>query len=508
MLETSTKNKRIAVNSVLLYIRMIVVMAVNLYTVRIVLKALGMEDYGIYNVVAGVITMLASFSSVLASATQRFYSYTLGEKKTDKLQKIFSASTNIYILISLLVIIIGESIGLWFVNYQLVIPIERLIAANWIYQFSIFSFIFSMLSIPFSAASIAHEDMGIFAIISFVEAILRLLFAFSISFVSVDKLIFYGGTLLVIQVLIFFSYFIICRTRYFECRYIKNSNWKIHKEILSFSGWTLFSSFAVVGMNQVITILLNVFFGPLVNAARAIAIQVNSALSTFCNSFIMAIRPPMIKAYAEGNKDYLNKVFLISNKFTYYCMLIIAVPLIFEMDTIISIWLGKVNVQTIRFCQWMVVYGVILSLCNPISIIVQATGKMRQYTLPVEMVTLLTPIVVYLLFKLGFCAESSFVAMVVMVTIAHIVRLFCLKSIYDSFSILGYLLNFCIPAIGVTAIVSIVCYGIHMNITNNYLIRLFTICLSSFVLVLVTTYSIGISNNERIIIKRFIHLNK
>lgn len=497
------KNKKIAFNTIMLYLRMIVVLVINLYTVRVVLHALGDVDYGIYNVVAGVITMMASFSSVMSSATQRFFSYSLGEGNSEQLKKIFSASTNIFLTISLITIFLGETVGLWFVNTQLVIPIERVSASNWIYQFSMMSFMASMLSTPYSAASIAHEDMGVFAIVTTIDAVIKLIFAFLIPYIPIDHLVFYGFSLLIVQLFTFGYYFVICRRRYPECHYKVIHDFALHKELLSFSGWTLFSSFAVVGMNQVITILINIFFGPIANAARAIAIQVNSALSTFCNSFIMAVRPPMIKAYAEGRHDYLNKFFTISNKFTYYCMLIIAVPLIFEMDYILYIWLGNISEQTVLFCQLIVVYGVILSLCNPISIIVQATGQMKTFTVPVELVTLLTPVVVYILFKLGMAAESSFYAMIAMVTIAHVVRLVYLKKIYPAISLRSYLLRFVLPAAIVTIMSVPVCYLVHDYIVNS-ISRLFSVCIISVLSVPILSFWIGLNSSEKNIIKSLI----
>lgn len=504
MPDKSSNNKRIATNTILLYGRMLVVLLINLYTVRVVLRALGAEDYGVYNVVAGVITMLASFSSVLSSATQRFYSFSLGNGDTYRLQKIFSASTNIYLAISALTILFGETIGLWFVNTQLVIPDGRMVAANWIYQFSILSFMASMLSTPYMAASIAHENMGLFAIISTLDAVLKLLAALAIPHIFIDHLVYYGLTLLLIQVFTFCYYLIVCRRRYSECHYTQTKDWPLHKEMLSFSGWTLFSSFAVVGMNQVITIIINIFFGPIVNAARAIAIQVNSALSTFCNSFIMAIRPPMIKAYAEGNFGYLNKIFTISNKFTYYCMLMIAIPLIFEMDSILHIWLGEVSGQTILFCRLIVVYAVILSLCNPISIIVQATGKMKQFTVPVEMVTLMTPLVVYGLFKIGLAAESSFYAMIAMVLIAHVVRLIYLKKVYIQFSLSSYIKDFVLHAVGVSLISIPVVYMLHTSVEQP-LVRFILVVLVSIMFVGISSYVFGINAVEKQIVRSLIH---
>ena len=498
-----SNNKRIAFNTILLYARMIVVLLINLYTVRVVLRALGTEDYGIYNVVAGVITMLTSFSSVLSSATQRFFSYSLGNGNQEQLRKIFSASMNIFLAISVITVLLGETIGLWFVNTQLVIPADRMVVSNWIYQFSMISFMASILSTPYSAASIAREDMGLFAIVTTIDAVLKLGFAFAIPYIPMDKLVFYGLSLLFVQLFTFGYYFVSCRKRYDECHYMATRDWGMHREMLSFSGWTLFSSFAVVGINQIITILINIFFGPIVNAARAIAIQVNSALSTFCNSFIMAVRPPMIKAYAEGKHDYLNRVFSISNKFTYYCMLMIAIPLILEMGYVLHIWLGDVSEQTVQFCQLIVVYSVILSLCNPISIIVQATGKMKQFTVPVEMVTLMTPLVVYGLFKIGLAAESSFYAMIIMVLIAHIVRLIYLKKVYVQFNLSSYIKDFVLPAFGVSLISIPIVVVSHASI-NQPLVRFILVLFVSIVSVGIASFVLGINSTEKQIIKSLI----
>lgn len=503
MSELSVKNKRIAFNTILLYIRMIVVLLINLYTVRVVLRALGEEDYGIYNVVAGIITMLASFSGVFSSATQRFLSYSLGEGNIRQLNRIFSASTNIFLGISLITILLGETIGLWFVNTHLVIPPDRLIASNWIYQFSMVSFIASMLSAPYLAASIAHEDMTLFAIVTTIDAVLKLGFAFAIPYIPIDHLVFYGFSLLIVQLFTFSFYFISCRKRYSECHYVATSDWKLHKEILSFSGWTLFSSFAVIGVNQVIAILINIFFGPLVNAALAIAIQIISALSTFCNSFIMAVRPPMIKAYAEKRFDYLKRVFSVSNKFTYYCMLIIAIPLILEMPHVLHIWLGEVSKQTILFCQLGVVYSVILSLCNPISVIVQATGKMKQFTIPVEMATISTPIIVYILFKLGFAAKSAFFAMISVVVLSHIIRLIYLKKVFPEVSLKSYIIGFVLPAFGVTVLAVPACLIVHTSIISD-IIRFTCICISSIIFVVGLSLFFGLDSSEKVLLKSLI----
>lgn len=253
---------RIATNSILLYLRMVVVMLLNLISVRLVLKGLGVNDYGINDVVAGIITTLSSLTNVLSTATQRYYSISIGKSDFPRINQIFSSSLKIYIIFSFIVFILGESIGLWLIIHKLNIPLERMQAAFWVYQFSIFAFIFSFLQIPYSSAVIAFEDMNYFAAISFLEAILKIIAAFSLTFIIGDRLVIYGLFLLFISFLVLVIYVAIGRKKYSECRYRKVKDGIHFKELISFSGWSLFGSIAGVGMNQIITILVNIFLAP------------------------------------------------------------------------------------------------------------------------------------------------------------------------------------------------------------------------------------------------------
>lgn len=503
MLDNSLSTKRMAKNSILLYIRMMVVMIINLYTVRLVLQALGAENYGINDVVAGVITMLISVSSVLSTATQRYYSISIGENKLERLRNIFSTSINIYIILSLIVIILGETVGLWFVNTQLVIPDERMNAANWIYQFSIFSFIFTFLQVPYSAATLAHEDMGIFATISTAESVLKLIAALLIFVIPLDRLIIYGVTLFLISTLVLIAYVMVGYSKYAECRYQKPTEKTLFKELLSFSGWSLFGSVAGVGMSQVITILVNISFGPMVNAARAISFQFNMAVSSFSGSFLMAIRPQMIKSYAEESYLYLNKIFNLSNKLIYYSLLMICLPLILEMNTILFFWLKVSDHQTTLFSRLILVYALIMSLNNPISIIIQATGHVKEYHVSVETFTLLCVPATYLLFKLGYPAYVTYIVMIVAAAAAHVVRLICLKKYYRPFSYSEYIRSFILPAFAITFFASLIVFLIQRSIINTLLripavVILSVVCVATFVLL------IGLSKTEKEDMKQLI----
>lgn len=500
----STNTKRIAKNTVLLYVRMLVVMAVNLFTVRIVLNALGEQDYGIFNAVAGVITMLNCVTHVLTSATQRYLSYSLGEKNDKGIKDIFSASINIYAMFSLLVIVLGETAGLWFINTQLTIPADRMAAANWIYQITLISFVISIMQSPYSAATIAHEDMGVFAVVSLVDCFLKLGLALIMSVIAFDRLIFYGSYMLFIHLVGLVVYTVWCARKYRNCRYGKVSDRSLYKGLLSFSGWSLFGSVAGVGMNQVNTILVNIFFGPIANAARAIALQIYSAINSFCSSFLMAIRPPMIKSYAEEDYSYLNKLFNFSNKMIFYCLLMFSVPMFLEMDSVLHVWLKSDNVQTILFSRLILVYTFIMALNNPISFIMQASGKVKEYFVPVETFTLLCMPATWLLFKVGCPAQATFYAMIVAAMLSHVMRLICLHKYYEHYKVSDYLLVFLIPGLVIGAVVVLLSWLTHGALADNSLLRFFAVLAVSIVSTTGLCLLFGLNKDERATLKQLI----
>ena len=483
---------------------MMIVLIINLYTVRIVLNALGVEDYGIYNVVAGVVTMLNIISNVMVTAIQRFYSYCIGKNRIDQLRNIFSVSINICILVVIIVLAFGETVSLWFVNSQLVIPADRMYAANWIYQFSILSFITTIIQVPYSAAVIAHENIGIFAIITTIESVLKLIAAKSLVYLLFDTLIAYGATLLIIQVLVLLAYILIAHKKYIECNYQIPTEKKLYRDLLSFSGWSLFGSLAGVGVAQINTILVNIFFGPVVNTSRAIALQISAAINSFCNSFVMTIRPPIIQAYAGESYQYLNTIFKMSNKFIYYCLLMICVPLVIEMPTVLSLWLKVVDVQTVLFSRLIVVYSLILSINNPISIIIHATGHIKYYNLFVETVTILCIPATYILYKLKYPAYTTFVVMIVTVVISHAIRLICLKKQYAYFSYSDYFKSFVLPALVITLQTSVLALWIHRMISSEIL-RFFAVTIISLLSICLGGYFLGLSKVEKCGVKAYIH---
>ena len=451
-----SNSKRIARNTTFLYMRMLFVMAINIFSVRYVLKGLGVVDYGIFNVVAGLVTMFSSLSSVVASATQRFHSYAIGENNESKISDIFTASINIYALLALSIFVLGESLGVWFINTQADIPADRMLTANWVFQFTMLSFVVGMMTSPFSSLIFAYERMQVFSIISVADCVLKFLLAYSLLYISADSLFWYGLGLLAIHFLSFCAYVITSRHGGGKYHYKRGIEKSLYKQMLSFSGWTLFSSSASIGISQLVTMITNVFFGPVVNAARAIAFQVNGAMNSFTGNIIVALRPPMIKQYAEGDYEKVKRYFNFTNKAVYYSLLFVLLPLMFEMDYVLNLWLDVDDAQTVLFCRLILVYALILSLNNPISIIVQATGNIRAYSTYVEIPTLLCFPATWLLYAVGMPAESAFYVMIVAILISHIIRLICLKKVFPVFSYSDYVKGLVLPAAVVTLIVSMV----------------------------------------------------
>lgn len=497
----NAKGQRIAINTALLYSRMLVVMIINLFTVRVVLRSLGVEDYGIYDVVAGLVSMMQSLSAVLSSSTSRYFAYYLGLNENKKLNEVFSNSIIIYGLFSLVVIILGETIGIWFLNNELVIPEERMMAANWVFQFSLFSFVFGLMSSPFLSAITAHEDINIYAIITMAEWLLKLLFALTIAKVNIDSLIYYSSYLMIVPLLSLSSYIIIARRKYAECRRITRAT-SMYKQILSFSGWMLFASLAGVCMVQFNTILVNVFFGPLVNAARAIALQINSALGSFSSSFLTAVKPPMIKAYSSNDYYSLNKIFDASNRFILYSLLIVCIPIFVEMDYILNLWLSVTDEQTVLFSRLIVLYAFIMALNNPISFIMHATGHVKEYHTRVEIPTIMCMPITYVLYSIGMPAYSTFVVMIIAALASHVIRMICLKRFYPQFGYRNYIFSIVVPAIIIGSLTLLIALVLHTIVEYGFL-RLSIVFVLTTIMVTMMALRFGLSPYEKSLIKSF-----
>lgn len=491
-----SNGRRIAKNTAFLYARMLFVMLINIFSVRFVLKGLGVVDYGVFNVVAGLVTMFSSLSSVISSATLRFHSFAIGEGKSDGVSKVFTASFNIYAALAILVIVVGEIIGVWFINCKADIPADRMNAANWVFQFSIVSFAISLMTSPFSSLIFAYERMQVFSVISVTECVLKFLLALSLLHITGDRLVIYGIGLLSIKVAYFLAYFVLARHGGGKFHYVKQVEKSLYKRMLSFSGWTLFSSTASIGISQLVTMVTNVFFGPVVNAARAIAFHVSGAMSSFTGNIIMAIKPPMIKYYAEGKYDAVNTYFQFSNKAVFYSLLLILLPIFFEMETVLRLWLDVNDAQTVVFCRLILVYALILSLNNPISIIIQATGNIRAYSTYVEIPTLLCFPATWALYAIGMPAESAFYVMIVAIVISHVVRLRCLKRLFKFFSYRNYIVGFVFPALAIL-IMAAIALLLFCTLMPMGFLRLVCSFVMTAILIVAFCLLFGLTKNER-----------
>lgn len=494
----STNNKRIAKNTLLLYIRMILVMLVTLYTTRIVLTALGIEDYGIFSVVGGIVTMFSFLSGTMASASQRYFAFELGKKNFEQLQKVFNMTIIIYAVIAIIILILAETIGLWFLNTKMNIPTERIDAARWVYQFSIFSFLFTILAIPYNALIIANEDMKIYAYVSIIEVILKLAIVYLLLLISFDKLKLYSILIFIVTIMITSTYKIICRKKYNKNRFIYNWDNKLFKEIITYSGWNLFGSISNVLMGQGINLLLNVFFNPAINAARGISFQISMALKSFSNNFYTAVKPQVTKYYAQKDMENMNKLVIQSSKWSFFLLLLLSVPIINETLNILELWLKEVPNNTVLFTQLLIVNILLESLSNPLRTVVQATGNVKVYQSIVGGLQIMNLPISYIFLKNRFQPEIVFIVAIIISCICLIARLIILRNLMQ-FDIKRFSKSVLAPV----TLVSVLSFGVtipfSIYLVNSFMGSLWSI-LISVVSVGVFVFFIGLNRNEKNII--------
>lgn len=495
---------RITTNTFLLFVRILVITVVNLYTVRLVLNGLGNEEYGVFNAVVGVVMTCSCVFPVLAVSVQRFFSCVIGRGEQQKLQEIFSASINIVVVSMIVIGVLFETIGVYFITNKLQIPMEVKDDALLVFHFAILTFVFSYLQIPYTAAVFSHEDMGIYAKVSYVDCILKLFVALALSLVTEGRLLFYGAGLSAVALCTLSCYAFIARRRYRECHYCRVSNTGLYRELLSFSGWTMYGAFAAVGMMQGNTILLNMYFGPLANAAFGVATNIYNAFTSLMNSVVLSFRPRMIQSYAAGDHNALDKLFKINNLFIVCLLSCAAIPLVFEMPTIMHYWLKSgVSENMVLFARLFIVYTLILSMHNPITIIMQASGKIKYYHLVVESVMVLSLPLTWVLFKCGMPAYYAFVSMISLGVFAHLLRMAFLKHNYREFAVVPYIVQVLARGGSAVALGVVVAYMLHTVLPGGLLglcVMFVVSPLSTFAFV----YLLATTQYERNYIKGFV----
>jgi O-antigen/teichoic acid export membrane protein len=475
-------------------------MLVSLYTVRVVLETLGAEDYGIYNVVAGVVTMFGFLSNSMAAASQRYFSFEIGRKNFEQLKKTFSMSLSIHILIVFIILLLAETIGLWFVNNKLAIPLVRMDAARLIYQFSIISFLFTILTAPYMAAIIAHEDMNIYAYVSMAEIVLKLGATLILQFISVDKLQLYGILICIVTFISTAIYRTICIIKYKECKFNLYWNKDLFKEITSYTGWNLFGAIADVSKNHIVNILLNQFFNPVVVAARSIASNINGAIVSFSQNFSVALRPQIIKSYASGQKAEMLSFMFYGSKGTYFLMYLFTLPIVLEMPLLLSLWLKSPPDYTVLFARLTLVEVLINSVSYPLMTAAQATGKNKLYQSIVGGISFLNLPLSWLILVMGFPPHAVMIVAICLACLAFVMRLIILKRLID-FSIIQFFREV-ILTISVVSALSAIIPVILFNILRSDFFRLCIVIVTSLFSICVCIYWIGLNSMERKIINK------
>lgn len=490
------QNKRIAKNTLMLYIRQILITVVNFYTIRVVLNTLGVEDYGVYNVIAGIVLLLAFLRGTMASATQRFFSFALGKKDLTRLKKIFTVNFLIYVIIAFIAFIFLETIGVWFVKNHLSIPLSRVNSAIFVFHFSIFSFIATIFSTPFIAIIIAHEDMKLYAYISILEAFLKLGIVFLLINMNGDKLEMYGVLVFIVSLVMALLYIIICSLRYIECQFKKfYFDTEIMLEIVSFTGWTLFGQVTTVARTEAITVLLNQMFNPVVVAGRAIASSVARQINIFSNNFNIGLYPPIVKYYASDNKKEMFNLIFNGSKITFFLMWVFALPLFLEMDIILQLWLKEPPPEAVLFTRLALVEVLINSISLPITTAARAPGKMKTYELTLGSIQILIFVVVFLVLKAGAPSFTVYIVAIIANIIMFFVRLFITKGLIN-LSIFSFIKQVLFPVFIIAMLSLIPSFALQVflprGLLYSALIIFFSLCFSS-----IAMYFIGFDRDYR-----------
>lgn len=497
--QTSDNNKRIAKNTLFLYLRMFVMMLTALFTSRIVLDVLGASDYGLNNIIGGVVVLFSFLNSALLSATQRFLNFQLGRQDYKQTNVVFCMSMNTYILLSIVVVVLGETIGLWFVNTQLNIPSERMYAAQWVYQFTLIQFVINLLRVPYNASIIAYERMNFYAYISLVEVIAKLLVVYLLYITTFDKLIFYSFLYTIVPLIVAFIYRTYCNRNFDTTKYKRIWDKVAFKEMFSFSGWSLFGSLANLAAQQGLNILINIFYGVTVNAAAGIANQVSTNVYGFISNFQTAFQPQIVKTYAAKEIERFQKLIFQTSKFSYFMVLVLVLPILFTIDGILEIWLKEVPEYTAIFCRLILVFLSIEAITAPLWMSVQATGKIRSYQILMACLIFMNFPMAYLVLKLGFPVYTVWIVRIIINLITMIARCIYMKQRLQ-FPISQYIRNVIIPILIVT-IASLPVPLILYNQIDNFWLNMFVVGFATFFVAILAVYFMGMNTHEKELVR-------
>ncbi len=494
MSDISSNNKRIAKNTLLLYFRMFLTMAITLYTSRVVLKVLGIEDYGIYNVVGGVVSMLSIITGALSITISRYITFELGRGDRERLTKVFSTSIMIQVAMALIICVVAEILGVWFLNAKMNIPAERMYAANWVLQCSIVTFMVNLVNIPYNATIIAHEKMSAFAYLSILEVSLKLVIVFMLTMISFDKLIIYAILQLCVVIMMRLSYGFYCHRHFSETHFKFTIDKKLIREMFGLIGWAFWGNGAIVLQDQGSNVLLNLFCGPVVNAARGVAVQVSTAVYNFTINFLTALNPQITKSYSSGNLPYMHSLIIKGGKYGFFILLILLMPLCANIDYVLDLWLVKVPAHTSAFVILTLIYSLFNCWGNPLATGVLAEGNIKVYEIILSLLYVINIVTSYFFLQWGFEPEWVFIlnilfkAMVIGVLVWYSNRKYRFpvrKFIHQT--VLRCLAVFCL------------CYAfirlVHINVGGDFANFVLS-CLCIFCFTLVAIYFIGLNRQE------------
>lgn len=479
-------------------------MVINLYTSRVILDALGVDDYGVYNVVGGFVGMFGFISGALSASISRYLMFELGKNDLSQLTKVFSTSILIQFVISIIVVLLGESIGLWFLNSELKIPTASIWSANWVFQFSLLTFVINLLSVPYNATIIAHEKMGAFAYIGLFEGISNLTIAFIVISLNNNRLFWYGALTCLVAIITRLIYTIYCKNSFDECVFNKCFEIKLIKEMFSFAGWNFIGNISGILRSQGLNILFNIYYGPVVNAARGLSVQVETAVTKFSTNFFTAIQPQITKSVANNAIDGASTLACRSSRLAFFLLTLVSLPIIFNIDFILNVWLTDIPDHTSSFVIIILIFSIIESLSQPLIHLILAHGRIRNYQLVVGGIILLNFPIAWFMLKLGSSPELAQASIIFIAILALVARAQMLRKMIG-FPLKEFYLNTVLRCFAILIVQMILCYIISCLFGQDWLETILKI-VSIEIMSIAIIFTFGLGASERNFILRKIHM--
>ena len=500
---TAANNKRIAKNTGLLYIRQLITLGISLYTSRLTLQVLGESDFGVYATVAGFTALLSTLTSSLTAGTQRFITFELGRNDLNKLNRVYCTSINIHVFLSILLIVFGECFGSWFIFNKMTIPPDRVMSAFWVFQFTIFNSALTLINIPNISEIIAHEDMGTWAFVAILDSVLKLIAVIMLFFISYDHLIAYAFFLFVIQFIIRTLSKIWCKRKYIEARYHFILDKPLLKSMLSVTGWAGLNNLAITGFIQGVNLLLNVFFGPVLNAAYTVAMQAYSGIRQFCSSFQIASNPQIIKLYSTNELEKMHNLLFTVCKLSFFLIFVLALPFIINAEYVLTVWLDKVPSHTESFFILLLIYAFFDVLVYPLDIAAQATGKLKHYSITASLIVLSTLVLSYIAFTFNAIPETVYIIAIIVSWIGLFARISFLRKMirFDTFQFLKKVVS----KILITGLISPLLPLTIMYLLPNSVITTIVLFVTSFASATIIIYFCGLTKSEKLLAKSILN---